>query len=299
MHLANNSEGFEGMKNGIVEIDHLLTSVNDVSEAAATFGRMGFKVTPLSVISTMGIENRLILLDPKTEGAANFIELMGFHGEPGRAQPHMKRLLEGGLGPRSMVLTTHDAHAARRELLSNGVDPGPVFHVERSWAISADESLDIVFDVMLPYTDAPIPFNLCQYRTLQHYLRPQWRTHANTARHFAAAHYVGDRSTGLADDYGKLFGAAPRASRIAPGMPAVSPGEVEIVFHSPEAFGRWTGLEPVAEGLAGYSIQVERLEAVREILDSGSIPFSTGSTGDLFIAPAFAHGATVHFFEGA
>ncbi|HKU97457.1 MAG TPA: VOC family protein, partial [Vineibacter sp.] len=63
----------------VIEIDHLLTYVRDLDGAAALFRRMGFTLSPISRIETMGISNHLVLMHPGTPGAGNYIELMAAH----------------------------------------------------------------------------------------------------------------------------------------------------------------------------------------------------------------------------
>lgn len=287
------------MKNGMLEIDHLLTSVDDPVAAGEEFERLGFTVSPISIITTMGLANRLILMDPKVEGAANFIEFMGVWGKPEDANPAMSSLLEGPQGIRSIVLATPDAHAAREELLANGIDPGPVFHVERRWTVSEDDVMDIVYDVILPYRSAPLAFNLCQYQTLHHYLRADWRVHPNGARHFAAVHCIASDPS-VSDYYARLFGQPARPSRFGTSAMEVSPGEVSLCLHDETGFADWSGIAVTGrEGYVGYSVEVENLDATRRYLTERGVTFVDRGEQGVFLRPEAARGCVLHFCENA
>src|SRR5262245_51995349 len=95
----------------IAEIDHLLCHVRDLDAAASLFRRMGFTLSPVSRIETMGISNHLVLMRPRSPDSGNYIELMAAHD---RAQlpPVMASTLAGEEGIKSMVLGTADAGAA-------------------------------------------------------------------------------------------------------------------------------------------------------------------------------------------
>jgi len=46
---------------------------------------------------------------------------------------------------------------------------------------------------------------LCQHHTLHHYLRPEWRRHANGARSLVAVLVEADKPDGVSDWYARLF----------------------------------------------------------------------------------------------
>lgn len=191
------------MKNGIAEIDHLLTKVEHPDDAGAHFERLGFTVTPVSQIDSMGLCNRLVLFAPVAEGSANFIELMGIT-DLAKMPQGMSDLLQGPQGIRSLVMTTPDAHAARAELLANGYPLGEVHHITRDWVLP-DQRLLVEFDVLLP-VPAPFAFNVCRYFTLLHYIRPEWTSHGNGVSHLDAVYCVAIEPRITLRYYEDLFG---------------------------------------------------------------------------------------------
>lgn len=280
------------MNNGIVEIDHLLTAVADAEAAGSAFERLGFTVTPLSVIGSMGLANRLVLLDPLTEGAANFIELMALH-DPTRANPAMRSLLEGPPGIRSLVMASFDAEASRAALEVQGYAPGPVHKVEREWVLPSGERLDVAFDVLLPMP-APFAFNVCRYRTLQHYLRPEWRVHPNGAQSLVAVHAVTADPDAATAFYAKLFGKP--AERLADGSLVVGPGAVRLTIATAAGFAGSFGVPPPrSEGFAGYTIRVADLERTSALSAARGVPAERRAGPSLLVPALQAQGNLIRF----
>jgi hypothetical protein len=169
-------------ENPVKAIDHLLTFVRDLDEAARFFDRLGFTLTPESRIETMGIVNRLILFPDASDGSANFIELMSVFDEA-RLPPAMATLLSGDEGVKSMVLSLGDVEMARAHFVALGCPFGPPMHVRREWRLSATESVWPEFDVLMPVYDV-VTFNGCRYHNVDLYRLPTWTTHRNGARSF-------------------------------------------------------------------------------------------------------------------
>jgi len=169
-------------ENPVNAIDHLLTFVHDLDEAARFYDRLGFTLTPESRIEAMGIVNRLILFADASDGAANFIELMSvFDAE--RLPPAMAALLSGEEGIKSMVLSFGNVEKARAHFVALGCPFGPPAHVRREWQLSATESVWPEFDVLLPVDDV-ITFNGCRYYNVELYRQPAWTSHRNGASAF-------------------------------------------------------------------------------------------------------------------
>lgn len=253
------------MKNGIAEIDHLLSYVADLDAASAAYERLGFRLTPGSQIGAMGIANRLALMSPLTAGTGNYIELMAAADRP-RLPPPMAAMLSGAEGVKSMVMATADAHKAQAELVANGYDFAPPVHVKREWVIPGEGSVWPEFDVMLPIA-APLPFNLCRYYNLELYLRPDWRTHPNGARHLAASFAVAPDAHATARYYETLFGKA--ATLGADGAWIVKTAAVELAIYDPLSFAARFGVAPSPGNTphyAGYRVAVANADALRALL---------------------------------
>lgn len=166
--------------NGIVDIDHVMCKVADTEHARAAFERLGFSTTPRSSIGG-GVANRLVLLTPRGDGVANFIELMALE-DPQCAEAQMLNVLSGPPGIKSLVNTLEDAALARESHVSAGFTMLDVWPKERTWHLPSGEELQFVFRVLLPVPGrVPLMFNGVEYLTLQHYLRPEFQLHPNGA----------------------------------------------------------------------------------------------------------------------
>jgi Glyoxalase-like domain len=276
------------MKNGIAEIDHLLTKVEQPDLAAERFIRLGFTVTPMSNIESMGLCNRLVLFEPLSDCSANFIELMGVTNSA-RVPPGMADLLHGPEGIRSMVMATTDAHAARAELVANGYPFGDVHHIAREWVLP-DQRLQVEFDVLLP-VPAPFAFNVCRYFSRQHYIRPEWTRHANGIRHLDAVYCIANEPRQAVRFYEDLFGVVAAGSDEQGWH--VSPGQVQLTVFSPEMWEKKFGV-PAVTGFAGYRLRSNDLATTRAFLSRTGIELLDGPNGDICLPPASMLGNLVH-----
>lgn len=278
------------MKNGILEIDHLLSKVVNPKLAGDHFERLGFTVTPVSQIESMGLCNRLILFEPLTQGSANFIELMGVT-DAAKVPINMSELLQGSPGIRSMVMVTPDAHAARVELVNNGYPFQDVHHIAREWVLPG-QRLEVKFDVLLP-VPAPFTFNICRYYSLQHYVRPDWTRHANGIANFDAVYCVASEPRRVLRYYEELFGVVATGSD-ANGW-TVSPGKVQLKIFSPWAWERKFNMS-AAPGFAGYRLRSNSLVTTAKFLQAASVPVRVNSNGEILIAPQLMFGCFVHIY---
>lgn len=284
------------MKYGILEIDHLLTYVANMEDATSRYRRMGFTLTPISHITTMGIMNHLVLLQSGTSGAANFIELMGIE-DASKLPAAMQAVLSGEQGIKSMVMTAPDAAKAQAELSQAGYPFAPPAHVKREWVLPGEGSVWPEFDVLLPIP-APLSFNVCQYHNLELYQRKDWQRHPNTALSVQAVFAVaGEPAEGIAY-FEKLFG---RKARLAPdGSLGVSPAAVELQVYTPAAFEARYGLPPRApaeRGLmsyAGMRVGVADMFALKQCLGDNGVDFADHS-GRVVVGPGQACGNVIEF----
>ena len=272
----------------IAEIDHLLTYVRDLDAAASLFHRMGFTLSPISRIEPMGISNHLVLMQPQTEGFANYIELMASH-DRSRLPPAMARTLSGEQGVKSMVLGARDAAAAQRVMVAAGFDAGQPVHVRREWVIAPGESVFPEFDVILP-VDAPLAFNACRYYDAGLYLRQGWLSHANTAQHFGGVFAVAADPARWRDSFSGLF-ASGQHLRPSPGqvwLDVLSPGDAQA------RFGTGGALMGAEARYLGYEIVVESIAALRACLEQGKIRHRLD--GDIvYIDPEIGFGNLIVF----
>lgn len=283
------------MRQGIDELDHLLTYVQDLDAAAQAYERLGFQLSPTSDITAMGIVNRLALMQPRTPGAANFIELMSV-SDASKLPPAMQPILSGEPGIKSMVMMSRDVPAAHAALSARGYPFAAPAHVRREWVIPGEASVWPEFDVLLPIP-APLAFNVCQYHNVELYLRQDWLDHPNGARHMLACLAVSPNPSATCAYYAELFGTQARPD--GHGGLVVSPAATELVIYGEQAFAERYGVASPAKtgpGYVGYRIAVDALPHLRTLLSTNNV--ACQDHGDrIVIGPQWACGNLIEFVE--
>lgn len=277
----------------ITEIDHLLTSVHDLDKAASLFRRMGFTLSPISRIDSMGISNHLVLMTPPTPGIGNYIELMSSHNRA-NLPPPMVKTLAGSEGIKSMVLVAPDIGPALEAIRAAGFAADVPFHVRREWVIAPGESVFPEFDVMLP-VDAPLTFNCCRYYNVDLYLRPDWLNHENGAKRLRSVIAVARDPDAVAEPLGRLFGHVSSG----PDMVRTSPGKVDLIIHKPDSLLEKFGVDAGEMGTSGarfvgYVIEVESRGRLGACLDRGGVPYRRIGN-DVAVDPADGLGNLIVF----
>lgn len=283
----------------IREIDHLLGACEDAERGGAAYERLGFTVTPLSRIDSLGVGNRLVLLRPRTPGTASFIECMGVT-RPDGVDPAMARMLRGPEGIRSLVLAADDVHAACRGLRAVGIEMPEPLEITRQWTLPSGESLQPAFAVTVP-TEAGLRFNVVQYRNIAPYTRAEWLVHANGAQHLREVYAVvaeSDAAAALAR-FERVFGAAAQHTPLGPRF---TPGTVGLTLLSPAVAGRvLPGVVPSPSSAAttryvGVELAVRSLPLLRALLRRNGVP-STDLGSAVVTPPTSGCGVSVRFVE--
>jgi hypothetical protein len=282
------------MSYNFAEIDHLLGSYPDPQQGGDLYERLGFTVTPLSVIENLGVGNRLVLMQPMAPRTANFFECMGVV-DPQRAAAPMAKLLSGPAGIRSMVLSGPDARGSQALLARDGYPCAPPLDLRREWRLPSGETLHPAFLVTLP---APVrlPFNFCEYRTLDCYLRPQWLEHVNGALHLTGVLALDNEPETGARYFEKVFsGTAVRHGDLF----SVGPGRVQLRIGSQLGLRALVPLEWLAGSeprYVGFEIEVRSLAALRALLAGRGVEFIERA-GAIVVAPDEACGNILRFHE--
>lgn len=262
-------------------IDHLLTYVTSLDEAAALFQRMGFRLSPVSRIEAMGVSNRLVLMRSGRLDAANYIELMSPH-DRGRLAASMASMLSGASATGSMVLATSAIEELARSIAEIGLVPPTLAHVRREWPIPGEDSVYPEFDVLLP-VEAPLRFNACSYRNVELYAREQWLDHPNGARCLSAVYAVAPRPFEFMY-FDRILGVA--AEELHGGGLRWRTGEVRLEILTPAAAVQTLELEhlpPARPHYLGYEIAVADLATLCVIFDTGRVPYRIAADGRIHL----------------
>lgn len=276
---------------GTARIDHLLTYVPDLGSAGALFERMGFYLSPVSHIESMGIANRMILMQPQSAGQANFIELMSPY-DRGILPMAMQAVLSGDAGIRSMVLVAPEIEAFHGLMLEQGFESAPPAHAKREWKIPGEASVFPEFDVIFP-VDMALRFNACKYYNLHLYLREDWTRHPNGALRITKVLAIAENPSEF-EVFSRLFGydgqGGENGSRVYPS------GDITLEILRPETVHKRFGVELPHAGAQylGYEIEVASLDQLRDALKGGDVPFhERGNT--VCVAPDVGLGSLIVF----
>jgi hypothetical protein len=284
------------MKHGISEIDHVVSVVPNAQRAGALLERVGFTLTPLSVMETVGVANRLVLFKPLSSGTANFIELMSVLDErrlPAPLRPHVA----GVSGYRWLVLSGPDASAAFEQLNAGGYSFGRPIPIERDWALPSGEVLRLAFNVLLPI-DAPIPFNFCEYKTLEHYLRAEFLGHPNGAESLTALLCQASTPEECLRYFESLWGVTRKSA--AHGLSTVTPGKVELMVGAraswESALNRAVAPDSSGQRMFGARIRVGNLAATRRYFAELNLTVTQSELGLVLDSP-LADGTCLVFHD--
>jgi hypothetical protein len=286
------------MRNGVLDIDHMMISVRNSQRAGETFERLGFTLTPRSALP--GMSNRLMCFPPLHPDRCNFVEFLGFD-DRAAAPAFMHALLGDREGPVSMVMVSPDARAAELELRAHGFEPYPAMALKRDWTLPGGEVISPEFVVCLlkPGT-SPLYWNIAQYvgATVRHYHRPDFTSHANTARALSAVLAVADDPRAVARHYEDAWGARVVAS--AGGVTGVTLDRVTLRLLTPmQAAALYPGapMPARAAGAAylGFAIGFERLDVARAHVERAGVAHKPLAGGGLWLPPEAAHGCVVAF----
>lgn len=280
------------MANGIIDIDHVMCRVADTEAARDDFDRLGFATSPRSSIPDDGVCNRLVVLTPRGDGVANFLELMAVE-DPDRLTPALGRMLAGGEGIKSLVNGLDDADTARQRHREIGLAMLPVWPRQRLWRLPSGEELMIRFRVLVPEPgQSPLTFNGVEYLTLEHYLRPEFQRHPNGALRWTGVTAVVDeqdleRRVGL---FERLYGTE---AKVEDGASTIHVRDTHLRLVNPPTLARLYGEVDLSSftppAYCCITIEVADLDGAAALLSTNGVTH-TRDERRILIGPAEACG---------
>jgi 4-hydroxyphenylpyruvate dioxygenase-like putative hemolysin len=145
-------------------VDHAVIVVRDLDAAAASFGALGFTLTPRGQHS-IGSQNHCIMF------GSTYLELLAAP----KPHPWLAYYREFGEGLAAIALSTDDADAAAREL-----------GAKQPMDLSRPVDGDLARFRLVQLHDVPYLF-VCQHLTRQLVWRPEWQSHPNGAQELIGA----------------------------------------------------------------------------------------------------------------
>jgi Glyoxalase-like domain len=282
-------------------IDHLVLAGRDLDAMRRRYAALGFTLTP-QALHPFGTGNSLVQL----QGC--FLELLTVVEPsliPEHAPDHFsfaafnRDFLERREGLSMLVLDSADARADAAAFRVAGVTTFPPFDFSRKAKLPDGGEATVGFSTVfatLPGATAA-GFFTCQQHAPQHFWKPDYQRHANTARSIAEVALVAASPIELKPFLDGFSGVAGEAG--ADGL-TYTTGRGRIVVLTPEAyFARYRLAPPnLNEGprFAAFTLGVADLDAVVRHAADANIAM-TGARGRYLLAPEDAFGTALGFLQ--
>ncbi len=276
-----------------------MISVRSHSEAARTFGRLGFAMRGVRQLSPMGGADaggeggsNVVLLHPVTSGAANYLELTYFDAK--HAADFMKPILDGVQGGAMLVHVTDDAVALHQQWTARGLDLLPLVKLNLS---ASAKGIGQTIKIIIPQGSQPIWCNAVQYESISEFTDEELMNHPNGAISWRGVVIVVSETQLMcaSEHLQRVYGIAPDESD---GQARFQPNVNTIDLVLPEVFKSKFGrsIAPSVSNkpkIALVTIQVRSLERTRDFLRSNDVDLQK-SAGSLL---ADADGLILRFVE--
>jgi len=281
------------MAHGFLGIDHTLVGVADLDQAAMTWTRLGFTLSPRGRHIGWGTANYCVMFE------RDYIELLGIL-DPTQFLNGLDRFLaEAGEGPMAFAYASADNEATRASLAAAGLEPSEVRDLARQLELPEGTALPRFKLVFLPPETAPgVSSFVTHHLTPELLRRPEWLVHANAAVGIKGLTVAIDDPVALVPAYERLFG--PQAVNRTDDIVTLHVGRHTVLFAN-----RWDlealhpELDPVEEGgaprIALMTLASADLERTIDHLTFGQVEFEQ-RRGHAVLVPGFAAtGAALEF----
>ena len=278
----------------VIGIDHAVVMVRDLDQAAATWKKLGFTISPRGTHSAhMGSGNYTIMLDP------DYIELLGVlapteHNAPARA------FLDKREGIERIAFTAVDSADGAEEIRARGYPPIGPTDFERPVTMPDGKLAAAKFRTFQwPVAEAPggVRIFACQHKTRETVWIPELMTHANGAKRLREVLLVAEEPAKEAAHLSRMIDRDAREG--ADGSVVVPSGgnRADFVFLTKAQLGRRYPEVPLAilpeRGAAGLVIAAD-LAAAEQALGATAVR----SGGSICVSPALANGTLLAFVGG-
>lgn len=286
-------------------LDHVVHCVQDFDGLRLAMTQAGFTLTPPAE-HPFGTGNSLVQLDgffieflhvpnphlvpEPDEGMFSFPKFNQFYMEGGRE------------GVSMLVFDSSDANADQAAFATAGLDTYPVFDFSRKAQLPGGGEATVGFSLAF-VTNEKMPraaFFTCQQHAPEHFWKPEYQSHSNTATGVAEVALVCDEPLQQVAFLRALTGVEP-VQEDAHAVRFQTPRGA-LVAYQPASFAQGYGFAAPAlsDGpvLAGYRIRVQDRALALSCLDNAGIAWQPTLTGHA-IGPESAGGAVIAFEEGA
>lgn len=229
-------------------IDHLVLACHDLEAARARYRALGFTLTP-PARHPFGTGNSLVQLD----GA--FLELLAI-AAPADIPEHglgkfsfaafNRDFLADREGLSMLVLASDDARREAARMKAAGLAGYSPFDFSRTARLPSGEEVTVGFS--LAFTSHPsMPgagFFFCQQHAPQHFWRPEYQRHANTAVAVEEVGMAANEPGEVAEFLGRFAGKLPQ--RDDPDLIEIDTGRGRVTIATPSRYRKRWGFDAPA-----------------------------------------------------
>lgn len=281
------------MLHGITGIDHLVIAVEDLEDARATWGRLGFTLTPRGRHRDMATGNYCIMFP------SDYVELMGII-DPGLPDRGLReRMTRNGEGLDRVAFAVRDADETAGALQASGYDiKGPV-DLRRPLELPEGEVEPRFRLILLPEGAAPaVNGFICHHDTPEIVRTPEWLQHPNGVLSIASLVAVAENPASLAEAWQKLLG--PGCTVLTDDTLTVHAGDAAIIFVTPDHLSlMYPALAeeefPPPPRMVAATFRVADTAATARVLDDNGMPYRLDPDGAIQTGPADTNGLLVAF----
>jgi catechol 2,3-dioxygenase-like lactoylglutathione lyase family enzyme len=265
-------------------LDHVVIAVRNLDEAAKTYRKFGFTLTPRGLHEGKGTGNHCIMF------GKTYVELLGVvdaTGAEGRLAQRVKARGEGGI---AIAYGADDADKTCAALRAAGIDAEDPNDLSRPLDLDGKREMVRFRNVSMPSLNLPETMQfVCTHVTPElTRARREWQLHPNGATGVAKIIVAHDKPQDTAAEFKVLFGTNGEL------------GNATIEIRTRAEIEKHAGTDALKGaptiGIVGLRIRVNELDAVAAMLDMGRIPHSEAN--HRLIVPAnAAHGVFLEFAE--
>ncbi len=265
----------------ISRLDHVVIAVRNLGEAAATYRKFGFALTPRGIHEGKGTGNHCIMF------ARTYIELLGVVDATGAEGRLAQRVKARGEGAIAIAYGADDADKTCAALRAAGIEAENPKDLSRPLDLDGTRELVRFRNVMMPKLNLPETMQfVCTHLTPElTRARHEWQLHPSGATGVAKIIIAHDKPQDVAAEFKTLFNKLDNAM-----IDVRTRREIE------NEAGAEALKDAPARGIVGLGIRVNELDAVGAMLSMGRIPYR--EAGHRLIVPASgAHGVFLEFAE--
>ena len=253
----------------ISRLDHVVIAVPNLDEAAATYRKFGFALTPRGLHEGKGTGNHCIMF------GKTYIELLGVVDATGAEGRLAQRVKARGEGAIAIAYGADDADKTCAALRAAGIEAEDPNDLSRPLDLDGKCEMVRFRNINMPGLKLPDTMQfVCTHLTPElTRARHEWQLHPNGAVGVAKINLALDNPQSAKLELARLFDKLENT-------------KIEIQKRD----------QGIREGIVGLAIRVTEIDAVAAMLDMGRIPHST-SRQSVTVPATAAHGVALEFTD--